>query len=113
MAKTGGTARLPLPASLEVALAGAGFVRYDPAGLDAKAAPHSFVHRRHPRLTLQATASRIPGDAAVIVQWSGQAPIRVEIDALIRILEQTVADADHPSRRADQLLDELLGAHRG
>lgn len=106
MARTGGTRKLPLPASVAYGLERLGLVPFTPAGADSKGAHHYMLPSR-PAFTVTLTASRIPGESAVIAQWEGQAPDRYEPDALLRLLQFRVDQAQSPTQRAADILDQM------
>ena len=106
MARTGGTRKLPLPPSVVVGLEGLGFVPFTPAGADSKGA-HYFMLPARPAFTVTLTASRIPGESAVIAQWEGVKPDRIEPDTLITLLRHRVIEATSPTQKAADILDQL------
>lgn len=106
MARTGGTRKLPLPPSVVAGLEGIGLVSFDPPGTDSRGAHHYMLPAR-PSFTVTLTASRIPGESAVIAQWEGAAPDRLEPDTLVTLLRHRVAELTSPTQRASDILDRL------
>ena len=106
MARTGGTRKLPLPPSVVVGLEGLGLVPFTPAGADSKGAHHYMLPAR-PAFVVTLTASRIPGESAVIVQWEGSKPDRIEPDTLITLLRHRIAAVTSPTQLAAEILDQM------
>jgi len=106
MARTGGSTRLPLPPSALVGLEGLGLVAVTPPGADTKGA-HHFMLPARPQFVVTAVASRIPGESAVIAQWEGQAPERIEPDTMVTLLRHRIRELTSPTQRASDILDQL------
>lgn len=114
MARTRGSARLPLPESLVQGLEGLGFQPFTPPGTIASKGTHTFVLMQRPTFTIQVVASNLPGESAVTAIWPGSPAQRIETDTLLRVLGGEVATALSPSQRASDILDGLgIGAQHG
>lgn len=108
MARTRGSARLPLPESLVLGLENLGFQPFTPPGTIASRNVHTFALMQRPTFTLQVVASNLPGESAVTAIWPGFPAQRIEADSMLRVLEGDVATALSPSQRARDILDQLF-----
>lgn len=89
MAKTHGTAALPLPLALTIRLKAMGYLEVtlpNPASLPL------FRHLKRRELYVSACASNMPGDTDMVnAEWSGQPVVRISVDRLCDKLEDQIA----------------------
>jgi hypothetical protein len=95
MASTRGTKRRPLPQSLVTGLESLGLV--ESPSVDDHI--HIWVLPRHPGLTVQMATTNMPGESAVIVQFGGGYPGRLEADDVLDRLVDAITILDSPNGR--------------